>query len=151
MIVAALSPTPTPAGSMAVSGSAAQIPPPVPQPSVKEYFIPFGTGTNQSSDWTDVPGAQATVDFGGFSPIHKILFEATISIPTANQTASVRLYNVTDKHPVWYSEMTMTNNVYTVSPPLLYDPGAKTYQVQMKTQLQYTANLSLARIHILLK
>jgi hypothetical protein len=123
----------------------------VSTPAVREYFIPFGTGTNQSSDWENVPGAEASVDFGGYRTIQKIVFEVTVSIPTANETASVRLFNVTDKHPVWNSEITTSNNIYTVSEPLVYDTGAKVYQVQMKTQLQHLAELTLARVHIYLK
>lgn len=115
---------------------------------VKEQFIPFGSGTNQTSDWADVPGLQANVDFGSYQNIKDIRFEVSVNIPTANQTASVRLFNVTDKHPVWNSEVTTTNNTYTVSPTLIYDKGVKTYQVQMKTQLKFLANLTLARIHI---
>lgn len=134
-------------------------PPPSPTPviilkeidkssSIKEYFIPFGTGTNQTSDWADVPGLQANVDFGSYQNIKDIRFEVSVNIPTGNQTASVRLFNVTDKHPVWNSEVTTTSDVYKVSPSLIYDKGAKTYQVQMKTQLKFLANLTLARIHI---
>lgn len=119
--------------------------------SVKEQFIPFGSGSNQTSDWADVPGLQASIDFGSYGNIKDARFEISVNIPTANETASVRLFNVTDKHPVWYSEVTTTNNVYTVSPPIIYDKGVKTYQVQMKTQLQFLANLTLARIHIILQ
>lgn len=119
--------------------------------SVKEQFIPFGSGSNQTSDWADVSGLQANIDFGNYKNIKEVRFEVSVAIPTANQTASVRLFNVTDKHPVWYSEVTTTNNVYAASKPIIYDKGEKTYQVQMKTQLQYLANLTLARLHIILE
>ena len=119
--------------------------------SVKDQFIPFGSGSNQTSDWADVSGLQATIDFGSYGNIKDARFEVSVNIPTANQTASVRLFNVTDKHPVWQSEVTTTNSVYTVSQPIIYDKGVKTYQVQMKTQLQFLANLNLARIHITLQ
>jgi len=119
--------------------------------SIKEYFISFGTGNNQTSDWTDVSGLQANINFGNYQNIKEIRFEASVNVPTANQTVSVRLFNVTDKHPVWNSEVTTTNNNYVVSSPIVYDFGSKTYQVQMKTQLKYLANLTLARLHIILQ
>ena len=119
--------------------------------SIREYFISFGTGSNQTSDWTDVSGLQANIDFGNYQNIKEIRFEASVNVPTANQTVSVRLFNVTDKHPVWNSEVTTTNNNYVVSSPMIYDNGSKTYQVQMKTQLKYLANLTLARLHIILQ
>lgn len=145
-----ISPTPTTAPISAIAQSAS-IAPVVSAPAIREYFIPLGTGSNQSGDWMDVPGALATVDFGGYRTIQKIVFEVNVNIPTANQTASVRLFNVTDKHPVWNSELTATNNVYTVSEPLVFDTGSKTYQVQMKTQLQFLAELTQARVHVFLK
>lgn len=116
--------------------------------SPKEQFIPFGTGTNQTSDWADVPGLQSSIDFGSYQNIKDVRLEVSVNIPTANQTVSVRLFNVTDKHPVWNSEITTTNNTYAVSSPLIYDRGLKIYQIQMKTQLKFPANLTLARIHI---
>lgn len=118
---------------------------------VKDQFIPFGSGSDQSTDWADVPGLEANIDFGNYPNIKNVYFEISVSIPTANETASVRLYNKTDNHPVWYSEVSTENGVYAVSQPIIYDKGVKTYQVQMKTQLGYLANLTLVRIHIILR
>jgi len=120
------------------------------EPAIKDYFIPFGTGTSQAGDWTDVSGLQANIDFGNYQNIKEIHFEVSVNVPTTNQSVSIRLFNVTDKHPVWYSEVT-TNNNYVSSPTIIYDKGPKLYQVQMKTQLQSLANLTQARIHIILK
>lgn len=121
--------------------------------SVRDYFIPLGSGTGQNKEWEDVLGAQATVDFTQYSPIKEIRFEVSVNVPTGNENVSVRLYNVTDKHPVWYSEVTMVNNSnsYLTSSPIIYDFGSKLYQVQMKTQLQYPANLTQSRIHVISK
>ncbi len=152
-------PSPTPSGNLSPTQAVISTIPtqtPVFQPiintqsSVKEYFIPFGIGSNQTSDWVDVPGAQTTVDFENYQNIKAILFETSVNVPTANETVSVRLFNVTDRHPVWYSEVTTTNNMFVTSQPIVYDAGSKVYQVQMKTQLSYPANLTLARLHIIL-
>lgn len=119
------------------------------QSGVKEYFIPFGTGTNQTSDWTDVPGDEVSIDFGSYQNIKAIYFEVAVNIPSA-ESVSVRLFNKTDQHPVWYSDITTTTSGYIVSQPIVYDGGNKIYQVQMKTQLQALAYLTQARIHIIL-
>ena len=125
---------------------------PQSQPAaVKEYFIPFGAGSSNAGDWTDVPGLTAQIDFGNYPNIKEVHFEASVVIPTANETASVRLFNVTDKHPVWYSEITLMNGQFVSSNPIVWDTGLKTYQVQMKTSLQYTANLIQSRLHIILQ
>ncbi len=121
--------------------------------AVKDYFIPLGSGTNQSSDWMDVPGVQATVDFGQYANVKEIHFEASVYLPNAAEQVWVRLFNKTDQHPVWNSDVSMNDNAsgYLVSLPITYDKGVKLYQVQMKTQLQAAANLVQARIHVILR
>lgn len=123
------------------------------QPLAKDYFIPLGSGTNQTNDWTDVAGAQVSVNFGQYQNIKEVRFEATVTTPTSSQVVWVRLFNTTDKHPVWYSEVQTQgeSSAYLVSQPLTYDTGLKTYQVQMKTQLQGLTNLTQARIHVVLQ
>jgi hypothetical protein len=118
--------------------------------TVKDYYIPLGTGANATSDWADVAGASATVDTAQYPKIKKVVFEATLAVPTGNQVAYVRLFNETDGHPVWYSEMSMntTGPTLLTTQAITLDRGSKLYKVQMKTQLKYTANLNQSRIHI---
>lgn len=121
---------------------------------VKEFFIPFGSGSNSSSDWQDVLALQSYIDSESYGDIKSVTFEASVHVPTGNQTASVRLFNVTDKHPVWSSEVLFNGGgtpQFLVSKPITLDKGNKLYQVQMKTQLQFQAILDQARIHILTK
>lgn len=120
-------------------------------PQVKEIFIPFGSGSTTATSWTDVPGLTAQIDFGKYTDIKEVHFEATIGIPTQNQSASVQLFNETDKHPVWYSPITLTDGQFVSSNPIVWDTGPKIYQVQMMTSLGFLANLYSARIHIILK
>ena len=118
--------------------------------TAKEYFVPLGTGTNATSDWADVVGASAYVDTAQYPKIKKVVFEATLAVPTGNQIAYVRLFNETDGHPVWYSEMSMntTGPTLLTTQAITLDKGSKLYKVQMKTQLKYPANLNQSRIHI---
>lgn len=118
---------------------------------VKEFFVPFGSGSNSSDDWQDVGGLKATLDPANYASIKTVTFEASVRIPTGNETAYVRLYNVTDKHPVWFSDVSLdggTGQLLT-SKPITLDSGNKTYQVQMKTSLKYPAFLDQARLHII--
>ena len=118
--------------------------------SVKEFFIPFGSGSNSSSDWEDVAGLKASIDSANYSSIKSVVFEASVRIPTGNQTAYVRLFNETDKHPVWFSDVSLEGGTaqLLLSKPITLDSGNKVYKVQMKTSLKYQAILDQARIHI---
>ncbi len=120
----------------------------------KDYYINIGYGTNQSGDWSDVAGAIITADITQYSNIKSVYFEPSVNVPSANGNVSIRLYNVTDKHPVWNSEITRTavadTNLF-ISPLLSYDTGPKLYQVQMKTEMNVTANLIQSRIHVVTK
>jgi len=121
--------------------------------TVKDYYISLGSGASDANTWTDVPGVQAVIDFGQYPHVKEIHFEISLYIPTANEWVSVRLYNETDKHPVWNSQVTTdpATTAYLTSPALSYDTGAKLYQVQMETQLQAPTTLVQSRIHIILQ
>lgn len=123
------------------------------QSGIQEYTIALGTGTTVASDWTNAGGAEAYIDSQAYGTIEKVTFEASAFIPTGNQIASIRLYNATAKHPVWFSEVTLQGGEpqFLISSPITLDPGNNLYQVQMKTQLQYPVVLSQSRVHIVSK
>lgn len=104
---------------------------------VKEFLISLGSGTGQSSDWTDVPGVGATINSDNYGSIKSAFFEASIIMPSANNLVSLRLYNVTDKHPVWYSQIDSNGQTtaFLNSQAIRLDSGSKLYQVQMRTLL----------------
>lgn len=119
--------------------------------SVKEFFVPFGTGSNSTDDWQDIGGLRATLNPANYGSIKSVVFEASVRIPTGNEIAYVRLYNVTDKHPVWFSDVSLDGGTaqLLISKPITLDLGNKTYQVQMKTSLKYPAFLDQSRLHII--
>lgn len=117
----------------------------------KEIFIPVGQGQVTATDWTNIPGAVVYIDSTKYTNVKQVVFEASLQSPN-NQIISVRLYNMTDNHPVWYSEMsTNGTSQFLTSQPIQLDNGNKLYQVQMKSQLQYAAIVDQARIHITLE
>lgn len=131
------------------------VPPPTPveqTSKVKEFYIPLGSSSfNSVNEWVDIPGIQANIDSGSFGKIKKVVFEVSLHVPNANEDVWVRLYNATDKHPVWFSELFFpsgTANNFQVSSPIALDPGIKLYKAQMKTQFKLNANLDQSRIHI---
>lgn len=121
--------------------------------AVKEFYISFGGGSNSTDDWTDVPGLQVEVDSAKYGNIKSVVFESTVNIPTGNEIAYVRLFNTTDKHPVWFSDVSIDGGgtKLLASKPITLDPGNKLYQVQMKTSLKYQANLINSRLHIIVE
>ncbi len=129
---------------------------PTPKPESKivsqptESIIPFGSGVNSTDDWQDVSGAQTYIDSTKYGRIKKVTFEAYVRIPTGNQTAYARLFNVTDKHPVWFSEVSLTGGTpqLFISGAITLDSGNKLYQVQMKTSLKFQAFLDSSRVRI---
>jgi len=119
----------------------------------KESYVPLGSGFTVSKDWEFIYGAQATIDSSKYGVVRETVFEATIGVPTGNQTVWVRLFNNTDKHPVWFSEMSMSGAgpVVLTSPAITLDKGSINYIVQMKTQIGSVANLTSSRIKIVNK
>jgi len=119
-------------------------------PTNKELYIPLGTGTNITKEWTDVKGAAVYIDTRLYSKMKKVTFEVSVGIPSGSQIVHVRLYNATDNHPVWYSEMSMSGSgpELLTSSGITLDNGNKLYQVQMKSQLGVSTNLLQSRIHI---
>jgi hypothetical protein len=119
--------------------------------TAKEYYVPLGSGTSTANDWADIAGASAYIDTASYSKIKQTTFEATVSVPAGSQQVWVRLFNATDKHPVWDSEV-MTDSsgpILLTSKPIKLDSGNKLYQVQMKTQLKALTNLVQSRVRII--
>jgi len=116
----------------------------------KQFFITIGSGTGSSDDWQDVPGLQVTIDSSQYGKIKAAYFETSVYVPNANQEVYVRLYNVTDNHPVWYSDLTFNNAGVAqtqTTQPIILENGNKAYKVQMRTQLRASTNIN-SRIRI---
>lgn len=115
-----------------------------------EFFVSLGGGSTRAREWEDLSGLEAYIDSSKYGKIKETVFEAGVSIPNGNQKAYVRLFNVTDKHPVWFSEVWLEGGTpqLLVSEPITLDRGKKLYRVQMKTSLRHLAVLTQARVKI---
>lgn len=121
--------------------------------TAKEIYIPLGSSSTKATNWTDATGVEAYVDTNNFSAIKSAIFEASLRIPTANGKVYARLYNVTDQHPVWFSDISTISNTGSLlnSNPITLDQGNRLYRVQLKTDLGFDSNLDFARIKLILK
>ena len=118
---------------------------------LREFYLPLGTGQTILDYWEDIPGAAIYIDSAKYGKIKKVTFEVSMRIPTANGRAYAQLFNETDKHPVWFSEVSMegSSSQYLISAPITLEEGNKLYKVQMKTTLKYQSFLDSARVHII--
>lgn len=120
---------------------------PITPPSVKEFFIPLGTGSLTTLNaWTDINTAQATFDTANYPPITAAYFEAIMH--TNQGEVKARLYDTTT--PFVYSGEQVTTTSTTgqlVSHIIPIRGGAKTYKAQMYTTID-TGVLDSARIRI---
>lgn len=127
------------------------IPTPTPTPinSPNEYFVPLGTGSGNYTTWTSIPGLGASINTLYYQNISTVVFEATVWIPTGNQTVYVQLYNANTFQSIVNSQMTVIGSVPTlVTTPISLTSGNNLYQVQLTTQLGYTTYIQQARLRI---
>lgn len=123
---------------------------PVVLNSPKEYYISLGSGSSKSSVWQDLAGVEAIINTANYPVIKSVIFEVFLNIPTANGSVYAKLYNVTDKHDVWFSEVSSEGSILTKKEAAItLEPGIKTYRVMGLSTLKYDANIENARIRIL--
>ncbi|MBI5452044.1 hypothetical protein HY945_01150 [Candidatus Gottesmanbacteria bacterium] len=119
--------------------------------SSREFYIPLGSGSTSKSNWDDLTATETVIDPGNYGNIKEAYFIASLRNPTQNGQAEAQLYNVTDKHPVWGSQVTMNgpSSQTITSGKITLDNGTKLYRVQLKSTLSYQAFLDNAKIRIM--
>lgn len=129
------------------------IPQDVQQNAVEEVYIPLGSATTQLTSWQSVPGLEAQVDTTKYPNIASATFEATVTNPNATQQVSLQLYDATNNHPVWFSQVSYQggSSQTLISNPITLSSGNVTYQVQAQTQLGAPTQIINARIHLILQ
>jgi len=124
------------------------------QTAQKEIFIPIGSGSTYSQSYTDLSGLEVSIDTSKYSSIESVVFEGSVWVQDGNGKMYAQLFNKTDGHPVWNSEISTSSasGTLTTSSKITLDSGNKTYRVQAKTNLTaYAAHIESARIKITLK
>lgn len=120
---------------------------PVTPPSVKEFFIPLGTGSLTAlNTWTDINTAQASFDTANYPSITAAYFE--VIMHTNQGEVKARLYDTTTPFIYAGEQVSTTSNTgQLVSKQVPIRSGSKTYKVQMYTTIT-TGTLDQARIRI---
>lgn len=118
--------------------------------NTKEFYIPLGTGTTKSITYIALNTSDFYFDPSLYSKIKEIYFEIGVRIPTANGRVYVKLYNVTDQHDVWYSEVWGEGDKgqYISSPKITLEKDRKRYRVYLRNTMEYDAYLDMARLRI---
>lgn len=115
----------------------------------KEYYIPLGTGSTKSDAWQTVSGMEATIDTSLYQHIRSVTFESSLSIPAGVGWMRVKLYNATDGHDVWGSELTSeSDTARAMQSSISLDAGNKRYIVQALSTIRAEALIANARIKI---
>ena len=125
----------------------------VSQTGVKEFYIPVGSGSTQSRDWIELAGVEAVIDSANFPNVKSVIFEASLRVPTANGRVYAKLYDVTAKHDVWYSEVWAegSTSYRAESANINLSSGRHLYRLMMKSTMGYEALLDSARLKIVLE
>lgn len=120
------------------------------QSTPREVYVPLGSGTTRSSQWEDIPTTETLINPTLYGTITEAYFIAPLRNPTGNGQVEAQLYNVTDKHPVWGSHVTLTGSTSqtVTSGTITLENGPRLYRVQIKSTLSYDAYLDQAKIRI---
>lgn len=121
-----------------------------PATSVHEYYIPLGSGSTQKNKWDDQTSTDTLIDPANYGNVKEAYFTAILRNPTLNGEVDAQLYNVTDNHPVWFSQIAMNGpSVQALtSAKITLDKGAKLYRVQLKSGLEAQVSFDTAKIRI---
>ncbi len=117
--------------------------------SAKEYFIPLGSGSTKTNEYEELKSVEAYVDTGNYPVIKEAYFDLHLRNPTGNGKVYAKLFNATDKHDVWFSEVFFEGGgTMQKEAKITLDPGKKLYRVMIKSSLQYDVYADNARIRI---
>ena len=117
--------------------------------STKEYYVSLGSGSTRLTDYQDLTSVEAYVNTINYPPIKQAYFEAHLRNTTGNGAVFAKLFNVTDKHDVWFSEVTFVGGGTGLQESkIILDRGNKLYRVMIKATLPYDVYLDNARIRI---
>lgn len=121
----------------------------VPVSLPKEYYVPLGLGFTRSDEYDDLFGADVFIDTVKYPRIQKVTFEVYLRNPTGNGITYAKLFNVTDKHDVWFSEVSMVGGGSgRREATIQLEPGNKEYRVKLRSSMKYDVYVDNARIKI---
>lgn len=118
--------------------------------TTRETYIPLGNGSTQKSDWDDLIATETIINPSAYGTFGQAYLTYSLRNPTQNGQVEARLYNATDKYPIYGSNVIMngpvSQTINTGSFPL--PDGNKLYRVQLRSTLSYPVYLDNAKIRI---
>jgi len=126
--------------------------PQLPQsPVSRELYIPLGSGSTSKSDWDDLATTDTLIDTSKYGNIKEAYFTVILKNPSQTGDTQARLYNVTDKHPVWNSEVKMEgpSEKQLTSSQITLNTGSKLYRVQLKSGLKSQVSVDTAKLRLI--
>lgn len=118
----------------------------------RELYITIGSGSSKSPKWDAIEGVEVNIDTNKYPKILEAYFQVSLRIPTANGEVSSKLYNETEKHDVWFSEITNQGSEAKLKEAKInLSSGPNSYRVYLKSSLEAEALLDQARIKIIIE
>lgn len=117
---------------------------------VKEFYIPFGSGSTRSTEWSDLAGIEAYLAPSNYGEITGVYFEASLRIPTGTGKIYARLKNVTDGLGLFESEINHEGSTGKLisSGPIPIPQKTVLYRVQLKSSLGSEVVLDGGRLKV---
>ena len=118
---------------------------------VREFFIPLGSGSTFSREWTDITSATAPIDSSRYSVIEAVYLEASLHV--INGRVYARLVDDTGDRIYHDSEISHNSSTaqWVSSSSISLGGGSRTYKVQLKSDVGEQAIMDQARLRILVK
>ncbi|PIY66067.1 hypothetical protein COY91_01175 [Candidatus Shapirobacteria bacterium CG_4_10_14_0_8_um_filter_39_15] len=120
--------------------------------SPKVFYIPLvNTGSTVLTEWTDIPGSDFYFNLTDYSGAKSVQWEASLKSVNSPARAMVRLYDVTNKRGVDYSELQTQSITYALlqSSAITIWRGNNLYRVQLKADNGTQADLGAGRLKII--
>ena len=124
------------------------------QPSTPQvFYIPIGGGTTEKKEWTEIPGAEVTIDTADYPGKRTVTWEAALKVLSGNGRTYGRLKNMSSKLSITESQISASADpaVQVVSDPFSLAGGKVTYRVEMYTTTGYRATMESGRIKIMVE
>lgn len=114
-------------------------------------YIPLGSsGATQALDWTSISSNEVVIDPADYATYSNMYLELSLRAFQGNGKAHARLFNKTDGTALISSEVSTSNQDYTLltSSGFKLPSGKKTYILQLKSLTGYEATAQFARIKV---
>lgn len=111
-------------------------------------YIPIGSGDTTSTSWSELPGAEVTLDVNDFGQVKQAFFEAQIASPTSGRVFA-RLWDKRAGNIVIGSEVSHSSgDAKLISTPITLLSGGRTIAVQLRSENGQTVKAISSRLRI---